>query len=81
KIEIDDDAELIFPYEVKFDKTPPPGDVSSDFVTSDSDSEDEKVNVAPETTIGTLTQDPYATHTFPRSLFTMGESFPARDSS
>ncbi|GJV51072.1 hypothetical protein Tco_1446813 [Tanacetum coccineum] len=86
EIEFDDDAELTFPYEVEFDKTPPPGDVSSDFVSSDSvssdsDSEDEKVNVAPETTIGTLTQEPYATHTFPRSLFTMGELFPARDSS
>ncbi|GKE94189.1 hypothetical protein Tco_1579044, partial [Tanacetum coccineum] len=80
EIEFDDDAELTFPYEVEFDKTPPPGDVSSDFVlsdsvSSDSDSEDEKVNVAPETTIGTLTQEPYATHTFPRSLFAMGESF------
>ncbi|GJW57772.1 putative reverse transcriptase domain-containing protein [Tanacetum coccineum] len=76
EIEFDDDAELTFPYEVEFDKTPPLGDVSSDFVSSDSvssdsDSEDEKVNVAPETTIGTLTQEPYATHTFPRSLFAM----------
>ncbi|GJV74728.1 hypothetical protein Tco_1506312 [Tanacetum coccineum] len=79
EIEIDDDAELIFPYEVKFDKTPPPGNVSSDFVSSDSvssDSESEhvKVNVAPEATIGTLTQEPYATHTFPRSLFAMETS-------
>ncbi|GJQ90849.1 hypothetical protein Tco_0001988 [Tanacetum coccineum] len=62
EIEIDDDAELIFPYEVKFDKTPPPGNVSSDFVSSDSvsfdyESEHVKVNVAPEATIGTLTQD------------------------
>ncbi|GJV36531.1 hypothetical protein Tco_1409008 [Tanacetum coccineum] len=40
EIEIDDDAELIFPYEVKFDKTPPPGNVSSDFVSSDSVSSD-----------------------------------------
>ncbi|GKC26752.1 putative reverse transcriptase domain-containing protein [Tanacetum coccineum] len=29
-IEIEDDAELIFPYEVEGNKTPPPGDVSSD---------------------------------------------------
>ncbi|GKC53835.1 hypothetical protein Tco_1076580 [Tanacetum coccineum] len=29
-IELEDDAELIFPYEVEGDKTPPPGDVSSD---------------------------------------------------
>ncbi|GJS80437.1 putative reverse transcriptase domain-containing protein [Tanacetum coccineum] len=39
EIEIDDDAELIFPYEVKFDKTPPPGNVSPDSVSSDSESE------------------------------------------
>ncbi|GJW98349.1 hypothetical protein Tco_0180157 [Tanacetum coccineum] len=86
EIEIDDDAELIFPYEVKFDKTPPPGNVSSDFVSSESVSSDSelkhvKVNVAPEATIGTLTQEPYATHTFPRSLFAMGELFHARNSS
>ncbi|GKD55407.1 hypothetical protein Tco_1288794, partial [Tanacetum coccineum] len=29
EIELDDDAELIFPYEVEDDKTPPPGGVSS----------------------------------------------------
>nr|GFB15584.1 hypothetical protein [Tanacetum cinerariifolium] len=28
-IELEDDAELIFPYELEGDKTPPPGDVSS----------------------------------------------------
>ncbi|GJS04726.1 putative reverse transcriptase domain-containing protein [Tanacetum coccineum] len=43
KIELEDDAELIFPYEVKGDKTPPPGDVSSNSVSSDSESEDEEV--------------------------------------
>ncbi|GJW57771.1 hypothetical protein Tco_0104502 [Tanacetum coccineum] len=46
EIEFVDDAELIFPYEVTFDKTPPPGNVSSDFVSSDSvssDSESEHV--------------------------------------
>ncbi|GKG05576.1 hypothetical protein Tco_0325662 [Tanacetum coccineum] len=37
-IELEDDAELIFPYEVEGDKTPPPGDVSSD-----SESEDEGI--------------------------------------
>ncbi|GKF95114.1 hypothetical protein Tco_0287849, partial [Tanacetum coccineum] len=36
EIELEDDAELIFPHEVKGDKTPPPGDVSSDSVASDS---------------------------------------------
>ncbi|GKF37109.1 hypothetical protein Tco_0113867, partial [Tanacetum coccineum] len=40
-IELEDDAELIFPYEVEGDKTPPPGDVSSNYVSSDSELEDE----------------------------------------
>ncbi|GJY61777.1 hypothetical protein Tco_0462434 [Tanacetum coccineum] len=31
EIEVDDDAELIFPYEVEGDQTPPPRDESSDF--------------------------------------------------
>ncbi|GKB08118.1 hypothetical protein Tco_0836402, partial [Tanacetum coccineum] len=35
-IELEDDVELIFPYEVEGDKTLPPGDVSSDSVSSDS---------------------------------------------
>ncbi|GJW70233.1 hypothetical protein Tco_0127150 [Tanacetum coccineum] len=65
--------------EMEFNKTPPPGNVSSDFVSSnsvssDSESEHVKVKVAPEATIGTLTQEPYATHTFPRSLFAMETS-------
>ncbi|GKF67782.1 hypothetical protein Tco_0197461 [Tanacetum coccineum] len=86
EIDLDDDVELIFPYEVEGDKTPPPGGVSSnsessDEVSSNSESEHVKVNVAPEATIGTLTQEPYATHTFSRSLFAMGELFPARYSS
>ncbi|GKG02970.1 hypothetical protein Tco_0310606 [Tanacetum coccineum] len=54
-IELEDDTELIFPYEVEGDKTPPPGDVSSDYVSSDSESEDEEVDVAPEATAGTIT--------------------------
>ncbi|GKB83227.1 hypothetical protein Tco_0950122, partial [Tanacetum coccineum] len=36
-IELEDDDELIFPYEVEGDKTPPPGDVSYDSVSSDSE--------------------------------------------
>ncbi|GJZ07397.1 hypothetical protein Tco_0541190 [Tanacetum coccineum] len=60
EIELEDDAELIFPYEVEGDKTPPPRDVSSDSVSSDSESEDEEVDVAPEATVGTITQKPYA---------------------
>nr|GFC70639.1 hypothetical protein [Tanacetum cinerariifolium] len=42
-IELEDDAELIFPYEVEGNKTPPPGDVSSDSMSSESESEDEEV--------------------------------------
>ncbi|GJV16942.1 hypothetical protein Tco_1362265 [Tanacetum coccineum] len=85
-IEIEDDAELIFPYEVEGDKTPPPGDVSYDSMSydslsSDSESEDEEVDVAPEATIGTITQKPYAIRDFPRGLFKVGESSSARDSS
>ncbi|GKC87137.1 hypothetical protein Tco_1147786, partial [Tanacetum coccineum] len=80
-IELEDDAELIFPYEVEGDKTPPPGDVSSDSVSSDSKSEDEEVDVALEATVGTITQKPYAIRDFPRGLFEVGESSSARDSS
>ncbi|GJS31707.1 hypothetical protein Tco_0492327 [Tanacetum coccineum] len=54
-IELEDDTELIFPYEVEGDKTPPLGDVSFDCVSSDSESEDEEVDVVPETTAGTIT--------------------------
>ncbi|GKG16296.1 hypothetical protein Tco_0358619, partial [Tanacetum coccineum] len=41
--EPEEDVELIFPYEVEGDKTPPPGDVSFD-----SESGDEEIDVAPE---------------------------------
>ncbi|GJR90061.1 putative reverse transcriptase domain-containing protein, partial [Tanacetum coccineum] len=87
-IELEDDAELIFPYKVEGDKTPPPGDVSSD-----SESEDEEIDVAPEVDValevdvafeaivGTSTQNPYAIHDFPRGLYEVGESSSARDSS
>ncbi|GKF77062.1 hypothetical protein Tco_0229532, partial [Tanacetum coccineum] len=61
KIELEDDAELIFPYKVEGDKTPPPGAVSSNSVSSDFESEDEEVDVAPEATAGTITQKPYVT--------------------
>ncbi|GKA71636.1 hypothetical protein Tco_0777775, partial [Tanacetum coccineum] len=76
-----DDAELIFPYEVEGDKTPPPGDVSSDSVLSDSESEDEEVDVTPEATARTITQKPYAIRDFPRGLFEVGESSSTHDSS
>ncbi|GKG50111.1 hypothetical protein Tco_0518885, partial [Tanacetum coccineum] len=79
-----------FLYEVEGDQTPPPRDESSDFelpnaessnsVSSDSESEDEEVDVAPEVevapevdvtpevTIGTSTQKPYAIRNFLRGL-------------
>nr|GEV71068.1 putative reverse transcriptase domain-containing protein [Tanacetum cinerariifolium] len=58
EVEVDDEAELIFPYEMESDQTPPPRDESSnskphrdessDSVSSDSKSEDEEANIAPE---------------------------------
>ncbi|GKE75693.1 putative reverse transcriptase domain-containing protein, partial [Tanacetum coccineum] len=80
-IELKDDAELIFPYEMEGDKTSPPGDVSSDYVSSDSESEDKEVDVVPEATAGTITQKPYVIRDFSRGLFEVGESSSARDSS
>nr|GEW04506.1 hypothetical protein [Tanacetum cinerariifolium] len=80
-IKLEDDAELKFPYEVEGDKTPPPRDVSSDSVSSESESEDEEVYVSPEATVGTVTQKPYAIRDFPRGLFEVGESSSAHDSS
>nr|GEW38631.1 hypothetical protein [Tanacetum cinerariifolium] len=80
-IELKDDAKLIFPYEVKGDKTTPPGDVSSDSMSSESESEDEEVNVAPKATAGTTTQKPYAIRDFSRGLFEVRELSSACDSS
>nr|GEV83543.1 hypothetical protein [Tanacetum cinerariifolium] len=80
-IEFEDDAELIFPYEVEGDKTPPPRDVSFDSRSSESESEDEEIDVALEATFGTITQKPYPICDFPRGLFEVGESSSARDSS
>nr|GEU50705.1 transposon Ty3-G Gag-Pol polyprotein [Tanacetum cinerariifolium] len=50
-------------------RVPPPGDVSSDLVSSESESEDEEVDVAPEATAGTTTQNPYAIRDFLRGLY------------
>ncbi|GJV86439.1 putative reverse transcriptase domain-containing protein [Tanacetum coccineum] len=64
------------------DKTPPPGDVSSNSVSSDSESDDEEVDVAPEATAGTITQKPYATRTFLRASWALRrdlEALRARD--
>ncbi|GJX98803.1 putative reverse transcriptase domain-containing protein [Tanacetum coccineum] len=73
-IELEDDTELIFPYELEGGKTPPPGDVSSNSVSSDFESEDEEVDVVPKATTGTITQKPYAIRDFPMGLFEVGES-------
>ncbi|GJS26088.1 hypothetical protein Tco_0486708 [Tanacetum coccineum] len=73
EMEVDEDVELIFPYE------------SSNSVSSDSESKDEEidvapeVDVAPEATIGTSTQKPYVVRDFPRGLYEVGESSSARD--
>nr|GEZ18059.1 hypothetical protein [Tanacetum cinerariifolium] len=74
EVELDDDAELIFPYEVQGDQTPPPRDESSDSepprdessdsVSSNSKLEDEEANIAPEATVGTVTQRPLLFVTF-----------------
>nr|GEW51395.1 hypothetical protein [Tanacetum cinerariifolium] len=68
-IELEDDAELIFPYEVEGDKTPPHRDMSFDSVSFESESEDKEVYVVPEATVRTVTQKPYAIHDFSRGLF------------
>ncbi|GJU79883.1 putative reverse transcriptase domain-containing protein [Tanacetum coccineum] len=78
-IELEDDVELIFPYEVEGDKTSSTlGRWSSDSVSSDSESEDEEVDVAPETIVGTTTQKPYAIRDFPRGLFKRHQRAQAR---
>ncbi|GJX93936.1 putative reverse transcriptase domain-containing protein [Tanacetum coccineum] len=96
EVEIDDEAELIFPYEVEGDQTPPPpaessdseppiaeppNVESSDSVSSDSESEDEEADIAPGPTLGTATQRPFAVRDFPRGMYEVGESSAARDSS
>ncbi|GKC83299.1 hypothetical protein Tco_1139016 [Tanacetum coccineum] len=84
EIELDDDAELIFPYEVEGDKTLPHGGVSSNSkppnaepsnaessvsISSDFESEEKEADVAPEDTFGTITQRPYDVCDFPRGVF------------
>ncbi|GJR59929.1 hypothetical protein Tco_1502091 [Tanacetum coccineum] len=96
KIELDDDAELIFPYEVEGDKTLPhrgvssnpkppnaelPNAESSDSVSSDSESEEKEADVAPEDTFGTITQRPYVVRDLPKGVFEVRESSSAHDSS
>ncbi|GJT15908.1 hypothetical protein Tco_0874614 [Tanacetum coccineum] len=101
EMEVEDDAELIFPYEVEGDQTPLPRDESFDFetpnaessdsVSSDSELEDEeidvvpevdvtpKVDVAPGATVGTSTQKPYVIRDFPMGLYEVVESSSARE--
>ncbi|GKD88001.1 hypothetical protein Tco_1359155 [Tanacetum coccineum] len=55
--------------------------VSSDSESSDSESEDEEADIAPEATIGTVTQRPFAVRDFPRGILKVGESSSTRDSS
>nr|GEW61820.1 hypothetical protein [Tanacetum cinerariifolium] len=81
EVEVDDEAELIFPYEMEGDQTPPPKDESSDFVSSDSESEDEEADIAPEATAETVAQRPFSICNFPRGIVEVGESSAAHDSS
>nr|GEU96751.1 hypothetical protein [Tanacetum cinerariifolium] len=91
EVEVDDEAELIFPYEVEGYQTSPPRDESSDSkpprdessdsVSFDFESEDEEADIAPEATVGTFTQRPFAIRDFSRIIVEVGESSAARDSS
>ncbi|GJT17478.1 hypothetical protein Tco_0876184 [Tanacetum coccineum] len=86
EIEVDDDVELIFPYEVESDQTPPPRDKSSNSVPIQGGvfspcSALGGLNVAPEATVGTSTQKPYAIRDFPNRLYEVRESSSACDSS
>ncbi|GJS11406.1 putative reverse transcriptase domain-containing protein [Tanacetum coccineum] len=67
-IELEDDAELIFPYEVEGDETPPLEDVSSNSMSSDSESEDEEVDVAPEATSSSTHDSSYVDGLAPWAL-------------
>ncbi|GJS10384.1 hypothetical protein Tco_0367180 [Tanacetum coccineum] len=61
----------------EIDKTPPPGGVSS----NSEPPNDEEADIAPEATIGTVTQRAFAVRDFPRGILEVGESSSARDSS
>nr|GFB51875.1 putative reverse transcriptase domain-containing protein [Tanacetum cinerariifolium] len=100
-VEEDDDAEIIFPYKVQGDQTPPPRDESSDFEFEAEEANDELeveeagdepeaegANVeleaeepdgAPEATIRTGSQRPFAVRDFPMGFHEAGESSTARD--
>nr|GFD05174.1 hypothetical protein [Tanacetum cinerariifolium] len=87
-IKEDDDAEIIFPYEVQGDQTSPPGDESSnsEFEAEEADDEleieeasAEEPDSAPEATIGTGSQRLFAVRVFPIGFHEAGESFTACD--
>nr|GFC19380.1 putative zinc finger, CCHC-type, retrotransposon Gag domain protein [Tanacetum cinerariifolium] len=70
-MEEDDDAEIIFPYEVQGDQTPPPRDESSDSDFepeadgADVELEAEEPDGVPEAVIGAGSQRPFAIRDFP----------------
>nr|GFD40070.1 hypothetical protein [Tanacetum cinerariifolium] len=93
-MEEDDDSEIIFPYEVQGDQTPPPRDESSDSDSkpeaeeaddepeaegADVELEAEEPDGVPEATIGTGSQRSFAVRDFPIGVYETGESFTARD--
>ncbi|GJX17985.1 hypothetical protein Tco_0218817 [Tanacetum coccineum] len=71
EIEVDDDVELIFPYKVEGDQTPPLRDESSD---------PEPPNAEPPNA-ETVTQRPFAVRDFSRGILEVGELSSARYSS
>ncbi|GKD47512.1 hypothetical protein Tco_1276488 [Tanacetum coccineum] len=77
EIELNDDAELIFPYEVKGDKTLPHRGVSS----NSKPPKQKEADIAPEDSFGTITQRPYDVHDFSRGVFEVGEPSSTHDSS
>nr|GEZ05495.1 hypothetical protein [Tanacetum cinerariifolium] len=108
-IEEDDDADIIFPYEVQGDQTPPPRDESFDYEfeaeEADDEPEIEEAGVepeveeagdepeaegadveleaedpdgAPEATIGTGSQRPFAVRDFPMGFHEAGEIMPPK---
>nr|GFB69126.1 hypothetical protein [Tanacetum cinerariifolium] len=91
-IEEDDGAEIIFPYEVKGDQTPPPRDESSDYDSEAEEADDEpeaedadveleaeEPDGVPEAVIRASSQRPFAIHDFPIGVYETGESYTARN--
>nr|GFA84434.1 hypothetical protein [Tanacetum cinerariifolium] len=84
-IKEDDDVEIIFPYEVQGDQTPPPRDEFSDSDSkpeaeeADDELETEEADDELEATIGTGSQRPFAVRDFPMGFHDAEESSSARD--